>query len=189
MLLQTASWDWENRTIRRLFSFSISPLLFPQWQSTEAWEQVEPEWEGWWRMSYLSHPLASLCVSVPNTTNSSREMRLWNICLANWSKGYSLKSPNAIIALSTAELGSFSCCEASWKWLRVIWVQTHLQWKWYSSGSVAQADEFGRWNVIGKELDFNAAVWLLLWEAKYWDSEARGFCWPYMRSYYPTHGH
>lgn len=139
-------------------------------------------------MSYLSHPIASLCMSVPNTTNSSREMSLWNICLANWSKGYSLKSPNAIIALSTAELGSFSCCEASWKWLRVIWVQTHLQWKLYSSGSVAQADEFGRWNIVGKELDFNAALWLLLWEAKYGDNMG-GFCWPYMWSYYPTHWH
>lgn len=107
---------------------------------------------------------------VPNTTNSSREMSLWNVCLTNWSKGYSLKSPNAIIALSTAELGSFSCCEASWKWLRVIWVQTHLWWKLYSLGSVAQADEFGRWSVIGKELDSNAALWLLLRAAKYWDS-------------------
>jgi len=29
------------------------------------------------------------------------------VCLANWSKGYSLWSPNAIITLAAADLGSF----------------------------------------------------------------------------------
>jgi hypothetical protein len=111
MLLQTASWDWGNRTIRKSFSLSISILFlwqFSSWVTRHGGPRAHrTETGGWVKNAYLSHSINLFCMLVPNVTNASREMNFWNVCLANWSKGYSLWSPNAIIALAIADLRSF----------------------------------------------------------------------------------
>lgn len=66
------------------------------------------------------------CMFPQNVTNATGQASLWNVCFANWWKGYCLWSANEMTALGTAELGRFSFWEASWKQLTVIWIQTHL---------------------------------------------------------------
>lgn len=77
------------------------------WVTTYRGSRTRTEMGGWMENSNLSHSITLFCIFGPNVTNANREMDLWNVCLANWSKGYSLWSPNAIIALAAADLGSF----------------------------------------------------------------------------------
>lgn len=101
LLLQIAFQGWDNRIIRKFFSSLMSILLFP-WHKSQS--QVEQRKEDGWQMSYPSHSISLVCTFVPNVINAGERMSLRNVCLANWSKDYSLWSPNEIRALTTAGL-------------------------------------------------------------------------------------